>query len=435
MQAQNSNQVERKFHENFATKVISVVSTKGGTGKTTLTANLSALLADLGFRVLMVDADVQPSLSKFYPLSQTAELGVVEFLLGDNSEKNVADCISHTVFPNLDIVLSNNISGDIQHKISQRLDRAALLKTKVMHPLIRRSYDFVMIDTQGAVGALQDAASFAADLLISPVMPTVLSAREFLSGTYNMLERLATGSAIGLSIPPLMAVIYAKSRTRDASEISASIRDIFDDEVIRKELNQEMDGKKRLLKTFVPNAKAYTEAASLRLPVHCHDRFQTNKSDCAFDVMHHLVYEIFPPIGERQLKASCFHDLADLLNEEGVEDVSGSLNDGNDAGNEPLFEEPDLFDCIADILAGRFCEHNIPFGFVDYSSLTYPTCFFDAGHSHQQISDAIRLIVRVKFPNATDGEIQMLLDEMSDCSIPSPFEHFAVLCEEKGEDL
>ena len=39
-----------------------------------------------------------------------------------------------------------------------------------------------------------------------------------------------------------MAVIYAKSRTRDASEISASIRDIFDDEVIRKELNQEMDG-------------------------------------------------------------------------------------------------------------------------------------------------------------------------------------------------
>ena len=46
-----------------------VISTKGGVGKTTLTANLGALLADMGLRVLMIDADVQPSLSKFYPLN------------------------------------------------------------------------------------------------------------------------------------------------------------------------------------------------------------------------------------------------------------------------------------------------------------------------------------------------------------------------------
>ena len=46
-----------------------VISTKGGVGKTTLTANLGALLADMGLRVLMIDADTQPSLSKFYPLS------------------------------------------------------------------------------------------------------------------------------------------------------------------------------------------------------------------------------------------------------------------------------------------------------------------------------------------------------------------------------
>ena len=47
---------------------LTVLSTKGGVGKTTLTANLGALLADLGLRVLMIDADVQPSLSKFYPI-------------------------------------------------------------------------------------------------------------------------------------------------------------------------------------------------------------------------------------------------------------------------------------------------------------------------------------------------------------------------------
>jgi CO dehydrogenase nickel-insertion accessory protein CooC1 len=46
-----------------------IASTKGGVGKTTLTANLGALLADMGLRVLLIDADVQPSLSKYFPLS------------------------------------------------------------------------------------------------------------------------------------------------------------------------------------------------------------------------------------------------------------------------------------------------------------------------------------------------------------------------------
>jgi len=54
--------------------VFAVVSTKGGVGKTTLTANLGALLADLGLRVLMIDADVPPALSKFYPALPPARM-------------------------------------------------------------------------------------------------------------------------------------------------------------------------------------------------------------------------------------------------------------------------------------------------------------------------------------------------------------------------
>ncbi len=47
--------------------ILSAAATKGGVGKTTLIANVSAVLADIGLRVLMIDCDVQPSLSKYYP--------------------------------------------------------------------------------------------------------------------------------------------------------------------------------------------------------------------------------------------------------------------------------------------------------------------------------------------------------------------------------
>jgi chromosome partitioning related protein ParA len=59
---------------------ISIVSTKGGVGKTTLTANLGSILADLGQRVLLIDGDVQPTLSSYYRLAQQAPRGLLEVL-------------------------------------------------------------------------------------------------------------------------------------------------------------------------------------------------------------------------------------------------------------------------------------------------------------------------------------------------------------------
>ena len=48
--------------------VTAIVSTKGGVGKTTTAANLGGLAADAGLRVLLVDLDVQPTLSSYYTL-------------------------------------------------------------------------------------------------------------------------------------------------------------------------------------------------------------------------------------------------------------------------------------------------------------------------------------------------------------------------------
>ncbi|EWS66371.1 ParA-like protein [Hydrogenophaga sp. T4] len=75
---------------------LSVVATKGGVGKTTLCANIGGLLADMGYRVLLIDADIQPALTRHFQLSHVAEHGLTTMLqrgaLAD-------DCISHVSLP------------------------------------------------------------------------------------------------------------------------------------------------------------------------------------------------------------------------------------------------------------------------------------------------------------------------------------------------
>ena len=71
-------------------KIIAICATKGGVGKTTLTANLAALLACGGNSVLMIDADPQPSLSHYYELKRTPskEHGLHHLLTQSTPAKN-----------------------------------------------------------------------------------------------------------------------------------------------------------------------------------------------------------------------------------------------------------------------------------------------------------------------------------------------------------
>ncbi len=62
-------------------KATSVVSTKGGVGKSTTAANLGAFCADAGLKTLLIDLDpVQPSLSSYYELPEVAQGGIYDLL-------------------------------------------------------------------------------------------------------------------------------------------------------------------------------------------------------------------------------------------------------------------------------------------------------------------------------------------------------------------
>ena len=261
-----------------------VTSTKGGVGKTTLTANLGALLADMGLRVLLIDADVQPSLSKYFPLTvPKPAAGLTEVIVRGAVTKS---CIAATQYQNLDIVISDDPEGNLPHWLLNRIDRGFRLRFALQSPAVIDAYDCVLIDTQGAIGPLQDAAVLAADILVSPITPEILSAREFRDGTMELLDRLEPGGALGASLGPMKAVIYRQDRSADARIIASGIREDF----------IKLKGRVAVLETVVPHAKAYKEAATLRVPVHRHERKRDGPTPSAYTVMHQLAWELIPSL-------------------------------------------------------------------------------------------------------------------------------------------
>ncbi|MGQ0503640.1 MAG: ParA family protein [Panacagrimonas sp.] len=60
--------------------ILTACSTKGGVGKSTLTAKFGALLADAGHRVLLVDTDSQATLSHYFPIEEPSKRGIAAFL-------------------------------------------------------------------------------------------------------------------------------------------------------------------------------------------------------------------------------------------------------------------------------------------------------------------------------------------------------------------
>jgi chromosome partitioning related protein ParA len=263
-------------------RVVSVVSTKGGVGKTTVAANLGGLLADAGLRVLLLDLDSQPTLSSYYALSQKASAGSYEFIALNLTTP--AQIVSNTVIAGLDLILSNDDQGRLStlllHAPAGRLRLHNLLEN------FRPYYDVLLIDTQGTRSVILETAILASDIALSPITPEMLAARELRRGTLKLLSELEPFRHLGIGPPPLRLLLNNVHALRiDTRMIIQGLRETFADATNIS-----------VLDTVVPDRVAYLNAASLGLPVHRIEtrRSRERRSLSARETMQALAIELFP---------------------------------------------------------------------------------------------------------------------------------------------
>lgn len=270
-------------------RVSATVCSKGGVGKTTVTANIGGLLADAGLRVLLIDLDSQPTLSSYYELTQQAAGGVYELLATDLVDLD--QIISHTSIPNLDIIVSNDYLNQLQQLLlnapNGRFRLAGLMARFQDH------YDAVLIDTQGARSILLEMAVLASDALVSPIVPELLTAREFVRGTQGMLKEMRELTQYTrFDIPPVSILLNKMTdQLRDAREISDSIRDMYSD--------VDQHGI-RVLETPLVNLSAYRAAALQSQPVHRVEPKKPSgrKSPSCADQIKSIAIDLYPEWAE-----------------------------------------------------------------------------------------------------------------------------------------
>ncbi|MEM7583292.1 MAG: CpsD/CapB family tyrosine-protein kinase [Acidobacteriota bacterium] len=121
-------------------KVVAVTSAEPGEGKTATTCNMGVVFAQLGRRVLVLDADLRrPRMHKVFKISN--RLGVVNYLTG---KVDIESLFIDTGVPNLYACPSGPIPPNPSELLASDRMREFLAA-------IRARFDFVLIDTPPAL--------------------------------------------------------------------------------------------------------------------------------------------------------------------------------------------------------------------------------------------------------------------------------------------
>lgn len=146
-------------------KVLAIANQKGGVGKTTTAVNLSASLAKLGKRVLLIDIDPQGNTTSGVGIAKSdVEYCVYDILIEDELPENV---LLSTKQENLYIIPSTISLAGAEIELVSTISREHRLKEALTD--VRKRFDYIVIDCPPSLGLLTLNALTAADGVLIPV--------------------------------------------------------------------------------------------------------------------------------------------------------------------------------------------------------------------------------------------------------------------------
>lgn len=234
-----------------------ITSQKGGVGKTTIAVNLSYSLAKRGWKVLLVDADVQGGAG--FSLTEKAKdaRGYFDFL--NSAGQIMLDSISGAVHRTKLVGLSLLTRGS-REAVDTLLDPASGDRkwrqgVAAVNELIRKlDFDLIVFDTATGLGPATLEVCHCADYILVPERPEQLCLRSL----PQVLRLIATaranheGKGEG---PRLAGFVLSLSDPDDSSSLAdqREFRDLLPGEMV--------------FETVIPEHKDFREASRAAIPV------------------------------------------------------------------------------------------------------------------------------------------------------------------------
>ncbi len=231
-------------------EIISFSNQKGGVGKTTTCVNMSAYLAKLGKKVLLIDIDPQGNATTGLGFNKSEmKQSVYDVLIDDVDISSVA---KKTEIENLYIVPSSIELAGAEVDLVYLANREKRLYEKLIK--VKNEYDYIAIDCPPSLGLLTINALAASDSVIIPIQCEYY-ALEGLSQLMNSIKLVIKHLNKKLTIKGVSLTMF-DGRALVSKQIAAEIRKYFD---------------KKVFNTVVPRNIRVSEAPSHGVPVMLHD--------------------------------------------------------------------------------------------------------------------------------------------------------------------